>query len=409
LFSAAHRMTAMAAAVAVLFAVGLTQLFLLRFEAGDVYPAYSSLRTDPLGTRVLFESLNRLAAHSARRNFRPPDQIVLTGQTTLLVCGLGDTGLFLNDNKIRSLMDRVAQSGARLVLTYSVRPRKRSAQPEAGNKGPGDEKAQPPPPEEKPADASPATPADDWRGAASLGFDFKQPREKPRDDTALCIDPRQDRLPHRIAWRTPLVFDLQDPAWQTLYTWQDQPVVVQRPWGRGIVVMSADSYLLSNEALRSHRFAGLLAWLVVPGHTVIFDEFHHGLAKQPGIAGLARQYRLHGVFGALIIMVILFIWRQAAVFAPPEREPTDAGVRGPAAGRDTGQGLVNLTRLHIHPKALLGVCFEAWRPYGARRFPEALAAQARDLVMQAQADPRQYGPVRIYRQICELLKQGKRP
>ena len=48
----------LALAVAALFVAGLIQLFLLRFKAGDVYPAYSSLRSDPLGTQVLFESLN---------------------------------------------------------------------------------------------------------------------------------------------------------------------------------------------------------------------------------------------------------------------------------------------------------------------------------------------------------------
>ncbi|WP_075088131.1 hypothetical protein [Verrucomicrobium spinosum] len=31
-----------------------------RFSAGDAYPPYSSLRSDPLGSRVLFESLDRL-------------------------------------------------------------------------------------------------------------------------------------------------------------------------------------------------------------------------------------------------------------------------------------------------------------------------------------------------------------
>ena len=35
-------------------------LFQLRFEQGDIYPAYSSLRADPLGTKVFYESLETL-------------------------------------------------------------------------------------------------------------------------------------------------------------------------------------------------------------------------------------------------------------------------------------------------------------------------------------------------------------
>ena len=42
------------------FAAGLVHLFHLRFESGDNYPPYSSLRADPLGTKALFESLEPL-------------------------------------------------------------------------------------------------------------------------------------------------------------------------------------------------------------------------------------------------------------------------------------------------------------------------------------------------------------
>ena len=35
------------------FVFGLVRLFELRFEVGDVYPAYSSLRSDPLGAMAL--------------------------------------------------------------------------------------------------------------------------------------------------------------------------------------------------------------------------------------------------------------------------------------------------------------------------------------------------------------------
>lgn len=409
MFSAARRLAALAALVAVLFAAGLTHLFLLRFEAGDIYPAYSSLRTDPLGTRVLFESLNRLAENSAVRNFRPPDQIALTPQTTLLVCGLGSSGNFLEGEKVRVLMDQVAVSGGRLVLTFSSHLHKRSEDAENAvdeedeQDGNGSETSDP---IEAPLDESGDASPEEWLGAASLGFEFEKALDKELDDTAFISDPGAGNLPALIPWRTDLFFDLQDGAWKTLYTWQDEPVVVQRTWGRGTVVMSADSYLFSNEALRNHRFAGLLAWLVVPGHKVIFDEFHHGLAHRPGIATLARKYRLQGVFGALMVLVALFAWRQAAVFVPPQRAEGES--RGPAAGRSTGQGLVDLARRHVQSKELLSICYDAWHAYGIQRVPEALVTQVHALVQQAADHPKQHDPVKVYKQICELLKQGKR-
>ena len=44
----------------VLFIAGLGHLFSLRFEQGDMYPPYSSLRADPMGLKVWFEALQRL-------------------------------------------------------------------------------------------------------------------------------------------------------------------------------------------------------------------------------------------------------------------------------------------------------------------------------------------------------------
>src|SRR6185369_9071489 len=60
---------------AVAFAAGLFQLFKLRFEAGDVYPPYSSLRSDPLGTMALFESLSRMPSLSVLRDFSSSNRL----------------------------------------------------------------------------------------------------------------------------------------------------------------------------------------------------------------------------------------------------------------------------------------------------------------------------------------------
>lgn len=414
MLSGPRRLIAVAATVAILFGVGLTQLFLLRFEAGDVYPAYSSLRTDPLGIRVLYESIAQVGENSLRRNFRPPDHIAMTSRTTLLVCGLGSNGAFLVTKQFHTLMDRVAESGGRLVLTFSTRLRTRhevTGEEEEEQDGDGSPPCETDESSENgdngnPPDDDVGEAPDEWHGAASLGMDFKQAAADDMADTASGAGDIEDGLPDMIPWRTTLYFDLKDEAWQALYAWQQKPVVVQRSWGRGTVVMVADSYLFSNEAMRSHRCTGLMAWLTVPGHTVVFDEFHHGLSHQPGIATLARQYRLHGVFGALLVVVALFGWRQAAVFVPPARTEEESGK--PAMGRDTGQGLVDLARRHIPSSKLLTVCFDAWQPHQERSVPQNLVAQIRDMTQAAVENPKQNDPVTIYRRICELLKQGKR-
>jgi hypothetical protein len=47
---------------------GLIQLLALRFESGDVYPEYSSLRSDPLGTMAFYESIGNLDGFTATRD-----------------------------------------------------------------------------------------------------------------------------------------------------------------------------------------------------------------------------------------------------------------------------------------------------------------------------------------------------
>ena len=67
--------------VALLFALGLVQLFRWRFEIGDVYPPYSSLRTDPMGTRALFESFQAVGGISVARNYQPLERVKPAGTT----------------------------------------------------------------------------------------------------------------------------------------------------------------------------------------------------------------------------------------------------------------------------------------------------------------------------------------
>ncbi|HLH55180.1 MAG TPA: hypothetical protein VKY92_16360, partial [Verrucomicrobiae bacterium] len=69
---------------AALFGLGLFELFQLRFEAGDVYPAYSSLRADPLGTMALYESLARMPGVNVVRDFSAENRLPSGKETTYL-------------------------------------------------------------------------------------------------------------------------------------------------------------------------------------------------------------------------------------------------------------------------------------------------------------------------------------
>lgn len=70
------------------FAAGLWALLVLRFEAGDVNPAYSSLRPDPLGVKALFQALEQMPGMTVERHFRPLSKLAGTGKMTLFYLGL---------------------------------------------------------------------------------------------------------------------------------------------------------------------------------------------------------------------------------------------------------------------------------------------------------------------------------
>ena len=62
---------ALALVLAGAFCFGLARLFALRYQAGEVYPPYSTLRADPLGAKAIHDALRELPGVEVRRNFLP--------------------------------------------------------------------------------------------------------------------------------------------------------------------------------------------------------------------------------------------------------------------------------------------------------------------------------------------------
>src|SRR6266540_3490548 len=76
-------------ALLLLLGIGVTDLFGLRDIRGDSYPRYSTLRSDPLGARVLLEALRRIDGLKVRRNTGPLARLWGEASATLFVLGAG--------------------------------------------------------------------------------------------------------------------------------------------------------------------------------------------------------------------------------------------------------------------------------------------------------------------------------
>src|SRR4029079_9243626 len=98
-------------------------------------------------------------------------------------------------------------------------------------------------------------------------------------------------LPETVAWHGGIAFTNLPSSWKVVYSRMGQPVVIERKFGTGTVVMATDSYFLSNEALLKDRHADLLSWGSGTGKLVVFGEAHLGVVDKPGIAALVRKYR----------------------------------------------------------------------------------------------------------------------
>jgi hypothetical protein len=407
-----------------LFLGGLTELFLLRFEAGDVYSPYSSLRADPLGTRALYESLEKMPGLSVQRDFNSEGRLPEGQKTTYLHLAAERSDWLLMPKALADEIDAFLLHGGRLALTFfpeTIGPRFRSftrtntpaLKPPSGNKTNPKPNKTGPAPSKPPAQKPTAPNQEDERVSLQerwgVAFGLVPLPEGANEvyEPVTVVNQTDLPLPETLQWHSAMIFTNLGPSWHAIYSRGTNAVIIERRFGAGSVVMAGDSYFLSNEAMAADRHADLLAWLVGPSKSIFFDEAHLGIVETPGVTKLMRQYRLHGLAAGLILLAGLFIWKNSLSFVPPypdEREPEHL------AGRDAAAGFVNLLRRNIPARELLRVCFAEWTKslagggaHTIARVDQAQAVlEAEDARAQVERDP-----VRAYREICRVLKGNK--
>jgi hypothetical protein len=368
---------------------GLTHLFLMRFRSGDVFPPYTSLRTDPLGAQGFHDALAALPDLEVRRNYRPIEKLDRSKPTTLIYAGTPH-GARWREAEWRAVQ-AIIRDGARVVITFLPVNRAPSKRETQESKDDAEE-----------ADPLPLLPFREVASQLGFAFDYlKDDEEEVRTahsgDPALALEPA-------ISWHSVLSFKIKDSAWRTIYSSAEQPVIIERPFGKGSIVLAADSYFLSNEALRKERASQLLAWLVGSSQAVVFDEESHGLSESPGIATLVRRYRLHLVAVVLLILAALFVWRNASPLVPPD---ADSDLDGDVVlGNESGAGFTNLLRRSIPPAKILDTCVAEWRKSLHTDGDQKQAAVVEELLATERTKPaRERRPVATYRAISAALRR----
>lgn len=426
------------------FVLGVGRLFLLRFEAGDIYPPYSTLRADPLGAKAFYDALGALGPVSVSRNYESLTRTELPEKTGLFFLGTRKRLARTAPRETVEVFERLILNGGTLVVAFHPeRPRgtpRDLKQDEPKQKGASEKY-----PETRVKDAGNEQGED--RGAEVKETGDAQEVEEPRrgkeegDDGTFshfkrvsleekwgfalrhagkkhyayealrASGPDYERLPAAVPWNSALYFDEIEEPWQAVYTCGDGPVIVERPFGRGRLVLSSDSYLFSNEAMSVDRNPRLLAWFVGHSRNLVFDETHLGSGRSPGIMTLAWEYDLYWPALSLVLLAALFIWRNTSHLVPPRDEAVDENEAATAA-RDSTSGLVSLLRRSVPAKDLLETCYKEWHGHFMWRegfHSDKVEKVKAKLGENALGPGRTKDPVRTYKDICKILSRSAKP
>lgn len=364
--------------LAVGFIWGLIELWRVRFATGDVYPMYSSLRSDPLGVKILYEGLARLPGVRVQRHYRPFAELPVERGTTLFLLGISELSLAAMPVPVVQHLEAFVQRGGRLLVALA--PGNQLWRDNALPIESADETAQ----GEDVLKPSPLLPE---RWGARL--ESRQQDAGKGQESAMQWSPLPEGLPQRLPWHTTLMFTSLDEAWRVLYGQAEQAMLVERSLGQGTVVLMADAYLFSNEAMWRERQTALLAWLVGPHRTMVFDETHLGIQEQAGVMTLVRTYRLHGVVVGLLLLGGLFVWRNTTSLVPPTESAAGSDATM-VAGQDSTTGLASLLQRYIARQDLLRLCLEEWHKAEFHNHPRMPAkfTQMQQVITEYSGQPR---------------------
>jgi len=322
-------------AIAAVSVVGGLYLMNTQFANGDIYPEFSSMRSDPAGAKLLADSLALVPGFRVTRNYLP-----------LEYANDGDSAVLLLDLKPAALsegflkgVDRVAARGNRVILAVSD-------------------------PRYTPQKSEPI--AKDWK----VRF--------------ACRDGASDDCEIYFAEAT---------GWKAM----DRVAAgIERASGKGSVVLLAGCEGFSNGALAGGLAGGLasatagfaeISAALGPYSRVVFDEHHLGIEQTGSVVGLVRRFRLTGMALGLGFCAALLFWRNASAF-PPRIDSRPAGPdTGGAAGRTSRSGLVTLLRRHVPAAELASVCWNEWLAVNKRAVSAEAAARAGELARNSAGDP----------------------
>ncbi len=389
-----------------------------RFSSGEIYPHYSSMRTDPLGAKALYEALYHAGTWECERNYKDIEKLEGGGDRTLMLLHVTASLFSGATGSDARFLSGYAAAGGRVVITIDgqsntwdqiknqaelrreenrlrkIEKKKKQSEkakdPKTAKKEQAEkDKAERDEEEKKPFDeflgifvkprdfvmtpkgSYELTPTGEFPLAAGdlpewyskTALVFEKPKEPASGETSEAGDSVK-----KIEVKKPVAVEPARPVkrdqWKVLATVNQDVMIAERRFGQGSIVVVTDSYFASNEALLKEPSPAFLAWLVGNRPRVIFDETHLGTAESPGIMTLALRYHLQGFFFAVLVLFALYVWQSSTSLVPPDEQLERASNH--VSGHGATAGLISLLRRGIPLAQVLHKGFETFEKGNSR-------------------------------------------
>lgn len=411
----------------------------MRISSGDIYPHYATLRNDPLGCSALYDSFTALEGYTVEQNMAPLTAVKgIDGDTALLLLGLPwDSFKNLRARDDSPVIRAVKDDGARLVITLNpqivqesfrkknseeeddwierrrkLRDKLRREREDKKEENSNDKK------EEDGENDDLSEEEIELEQEAILSFgttlsarlsveipdlgDYKRPEDGWETKAGKSAHLPSD-TPN---WFSQYRLQANDEAWKEIVLIDGVPVVLERRFGKGTVVLATDTFFASNESLHEGGNPEFLMWLTGGKKRIVFDETIHGSVQAGGAMMLIRRYQLHGVFFGLFIFIGLWAWRSATSLTPGD-EAVDRGLVGGSAvsGEQNNSGFVRLLKRSVPGKELISQCLDIWRKSQTSHISPEQEKQVSSIVSLHQEDPKKHSIAETYQAISKVLKK----
>jgi hypothetical protein len=325
------RKTAALITIFTLFFLGTLFLLHTRLKKGESFPEYSSLRADPVGTKVLFESLRRIKHLNVTRNYQSLQKVTYTESTIFFInIDPGDlTARNLFTDQIDTLLrreNRVVISFGKCLSSQNIAGSFHSEKKESTAFNPG------------------------------IRFECESVRKSEVTDSANVF--------RGMNWPGSLQL-YPDSTWKVLVSRESCMVLGEKKVYGGELIVINNGYNLSNQGLRENSRAiqsnPLISYCIGSSSTVIFDEWHHGIVKRMGVSALIQKFGFIPVIVFLMLWFLLLVWHINGINSKISEPRT---VRPDESEADT---LLLLLTSKIPPAKLDENCRQEWQESFAER------------------------------------------